>query len=86
MMHRGAGLDHNPWGTPLFGASFFVLTGFCMVHVLAGMFYLAGTARGTLGGRATVEDVETAALYWNFVVIMAVIIFVTLVLPSVGGI
>jgi cytochrome c oxidase subunit 3 len=81
MIHRGAGLDHNPWGTPLFGASFFTLTGFHLIHVVVGIFYMTGLALRAARRRVRAEDVETGALYWQFVVVMWLVIFVTFVLP-----
>src|SRR5580704_16742400 len=33
MMDQGAGLFHNPWGTAAFGASFYVITGFSLLHI-----------------------------------------------------
>ncbi len=30
----------NPWGVPLFGGTFFALTGLHMTHVIIGLIYL----------------------------------------------
>ncbi len=47
---------NNPWGVPLFGGTFFALTGLHMTHVVIGLIYLAiiGQRRGpgqVQGGR-----------------------------------
>ena len=35
----------NPWGVPLFGGTFFALTGLHMTHVIIGLIYLGIIAR-----------------------------------------
>lgn len=57
----------NPWGVPLFGATFFALTGLHMTHVTLGVIYLAVIAWGFGKGRFKAEDVEISGLYWHFV-------------------
>jgi cytochrome c oxidase subunit 3 len=55
LIHEGVRLFSNPWGTPIFGASFFGLTGLHMTHVTVGVVYLAfvavGFGRGKYNGR-----------------------------------
>ena len=65
----------NPWGVPLFGATFFTLTGLHMTHVTAGVIYLAIVALGFKGGRFDSEDVEVSGLYWHFVDLVWMFIF-----------
>lgn len=65
----------NPWGVPLFGATFFTLTGLHMTHVTAGVIYLAIVAQGFRGGRFDSEDVEVSGLYWHFVDLVWMFIF-----------
>jgi cytochrome c oxidase subunit 3 len=72
---EGARLASNPWGVPLFSASFFVITGFHGAHVLAGVIYLAITAQRHAEGRIKPESVEIAGLYWHFVDLVWVFIF-----------
>jgi cytochrome c oxidase subunit 3 len=72
---EGARLASNPWGVPLFSASFFVITGFHGAHVLAGVIYLAITVRRETAGRIKPESVEIAGLYWHFVDLVWVFIF-----------
>ncbi len=65
----------NPWGVPLFGATFFALTGLHMTHVTIGVIYLAIIATGVGRGKFTPEDVEVSGLYWHFVDLVWMFIF-----------
>src|SRR5208282_3040121 len=41
LIEEGVRLSSNPWGkAPLFGATFFGITGLHMTHVMCGVFYL----------------------------------------------
>ena len=71
----GAGLTSNPWGDRLFGAYFFMTTGFHGTHVLLGVVILLITMLRTARGRATAEGIELAGLYWHFVDLVWVFIF-----------
>ncbi|CAN5722494.1 cytochrome aa3 quinol oxidase subunit III [soil metagenome] len=72
-VNKGLTLQRN-----MFGASFFVLTGFHGTHVtigviwLATMFYLA--VRGKLPPERSL-NLEMAALYWHFVDVVWIVIF-----------
>jgi len=65
----GAGLRpfSNPWGSPLFGASFFCVTGLHMAHVIAGVVALVVVGVGFKSGRYPTKYVENMSLYWHFV-------------------
>jgi len=78
----------NPWGSPQFGASFFLITGFHGTHVSIGVIFLlimtAKVFRGALddqrpgfltGRKGRYEMVETLGLYWHFVDLVWVFIF-----------
>jgi cytochrome c oxidase subunit 3 len=70
------------WGTnasPLFGATFFTITGFHLLHVLSGLIYLAVMATHR---SATREAVEICGLYWQFVDAVWLIIFPAIYLFS----
>ena len=71
----GATLGANPWGDPLFGAYFFVTTGFHGAHVLTGVVVLLVVALGLSAGRTPTGNVEMAGLYWHFVDLVWVFIF-----------
>jgi len=57
----------NPWGDPIFGASFFAVTGLHLLHVLGGLCVLIGVAFAYKAGRYNADHIETAGLYWHFV-------------------
>jgi cytochrome c oxidase subunit 3 len=68
----------NPWGATLFGASFFIITGFHGMHVTAGVIYLLAIYRVV----SRVPDMkynymvtEVAGLYWHFVDLVWIMVF-----------
>ena len=73
---------NNPWGVPLFGGTFFALTGLHMTHVLCGLIYLAIMAVGVGRGKFKAEDVEVSGLYWHFVDLVWMFIFPLVYLMS----
>jgi cytochrome c oxidase subunit 3 len=83
LIHEGVRLTQNPWGTPLFGATFFTLTGLHMAHVASGLVYLGVIALRFSRGRSTAEDVEISGLYWHFVDLVWMFIFPLVYLLSV---
>jgi cytochrome c oxidase subunit III len=76
-------LTSNPWNQPLFGATFFGLTGLHMAHVTVGVIYLAIVAIGIGRGKLAADDVETSGLYWHFVDLVWMFIFPLVYLMSV---
>jgi len=72
----------NPWGVPLFGGTFFALTGLHMTHVVLGLIYLAIVAQGVARGKFKAEDVEVSGLYWHFVDLVWMFIFPLVYLMS----
>jgi len=83
LIAEGVRMWENPWGVPLFGASFFTLTGLHMLHVISGVIYLGVIALGVSRGRFTHEDVEISGLYWHFVDLVWMFIFPLVYLLSV---
>jgi len=83
LIHEGVTLFGNPWGTPLFGATFFGLTGMHMFHVASGVLYLGAIALGVSRGRFGAEHVEVCGLYWHFVDLVWMFIFPLVYLLSV---
>jgi cytochrome c oxidase subunit 3 len=67
LVEEGMTLFHNPWGTPLFGASFFSITGLHLTHVAGGVVALIAVAIRYQGGRYNADDLEITGLYWHFV-------------------
>lgn len=60
-------MAHNDWGTPLFGAAFFSITGLHLLHVTGGVIALLIIGLSWKAGHRTAEDLESAGLYWHFV-------------------
>ena len=67
MIKEGVRLFENPWGSPLFGASFFGITGLHLLHVISGVIAMGVIARGYSRGKLTAGHIESTALYWHFV-------------------
>lgn len=83
LIHEGVRPFSNPWGTPLFGGTFFGLTGLHMLHVAIGVLYLGIIALGFGTRKFKSEDVEVSGLYWHFVDLVWMFIFPLIYLLSV---
>ncbi len=71
----GVTLSANPWGVPLFGATYYILTGLHALHVIAGLVYLTLVA-------ARKWSVKAAWWYVNFVNLIWLPLFFGLYLAS----
>jgi cytochrome c oxidase subunit 3 len=67
MMNQGVTLFHNPWGPAPFGAAFYSITGFSLMHISVGTIALFVVAIRYKGGRYTADDVELFNLFWQFI-------------------
>ena len=67
LIGEGVRLFQNPWGTPLFGAAFFSVTGLHLLHVSTGVVALLIVGLRYKGGRYDATDIEILGLYWHFV-------------------
>ena len=67
LIGEGVRLFQNPWGSPMFGATFFTITGLHMLHVIGGVIALTVVAMAYRAGRYSVKHIEIWALYWHFV-------------------
>jgi cytochrome c oxidase subunit 3 len=67
LIDEGMTLLNNPWGTGLFGAAFFSITGLHLLHVTGGVIALVAVAIRYQGGRYNADDLEVTGLYWHFV-------------------
>jgi cytochrome c oxidase subunit 3 len=72
----------NPWNVPLFGGTFFALTGLHMTHVIIGVIYLGIVCQAVMRGKFKAEDVEVSGLYWHFVDLVWMFIFPLVYLMS----
>src|SRR6202140_3974840 len=67
LIDEGMTLFKNPWGTGLFGASFFSITGLHLTHVTGGVIALIAVGMRYKGGRYNADDLEITGLHWHFV-------------------
>lgn len=67
LIHEGMRMFANPWGDPLFGASFFSVTGLHLTHVTCGVIALLAVGIRYKRGRYNSNDIEVLGLYWHFV-------------------
>ena len=75
LIHEGARLNGNPWGVPLFGSYFFLITGFHGTHVLSGVIILLTIWVRCKREKSTAAGVERVGLYWHFVDLVWVFVF-----------
>jgi cytochrome c oxidase subunit 3 len=67
LVDQGMRLVHNPWGTGLFGATFFSITGLHLAHLWVGIIVLIMVGMQCKSGRSDPDDVEITGLFWHFV-------------------
>ena len=72
----------NPFGVPLFGGTFFAITGLHMTHVIIGVIYLGIVCQAVGRGKFKAEDVEVSGLYWHFVDLVWMFVFPLVYLMS----
>lgn len=74
-------LQRWPGASPLFGATFFAITGLHMFHVATGAIYLGVVAARV--NKLKHEDVEISGLYWHFVDLVWMFVFPMIYLLSI---
>ena len=74
-------MEKWPGSSPLFGSTFFTITGLHMFHVFSGLVYLGIIAIRIK--KVTDEDVEISGLYWHFVDLVWMFVFPLVYLLSV---
>jgi cytochrome c oxidase subunit III len=74
-------IEKWPGSTPLFGATFFGITGMHMFHVFTGCIYLLVVAGRV--NKLNHEDVEISGLYWHFVDLVWMFVFPLIYLLSI---
>ncbi len=81
--HEGLGLSENPFGSALFGTTFYMITGFHGMHVTGGVIYLS-CVLAAVHRREYAPDcynlVENVGLYWHFVDLVWILVFTFLYL------
>jgi cytochrome c oxidase subunit 3 len=84
MIGEGWRLFQNPMGgSPLFGATFFGITGLHLLHVICGVVVIGAITIGFRRGRFDAGHVETTALYWHFVDLVWMFVFPLVYLMNV---
>ncbi len=84
LIGEGWRLFQNPMGgSPLFGATFFGITGLHLLHVVCGVVVIAVITLGFRRGRFDAGHVETTALYWHFVDLVWMFVFPLVYLMNV---
>jgi cytochrome c oxidase subunit 3 len=83
LFHEGYTPWSTPEGVPLFGATFFGITGLHMLHVTTGIIYLVVMALGYGRGKFDADDVEVSGLYWHFVDLVWMFVFPMIYLMSI---
>jgi cytochrome c oxidase subunit III len=67
MMSQGVSLFHNPWGAAVFGAAFYSITGFSLLHITVGTIALIVVAIRYQGGRYNADDIDLFNVFWQFI-------------------
>jgi len=82
LIGEGMTMFHNPWGTGLFGSSFFSITGLHLLHVISGVLALIVVSIGFQTKWLDENHVETTGLYWHFVDLVWMFVFPLLYLMN----
>jgi cytochrome c oxidase subunit III len=73
----------------IFASLFYLMTGLGLAHVAGGVVLLGLVVSQSLSGRLALvryQPVQAAAVYWNFVVVLGLVIYVVFyVLTNTGG-
>jgi len=75
---EGLTMRGNPHGAALFGATFFIITGFHGAHVTGGVIYLSTILAVVSRGQNQARNymiTEIAGLYWHFVDLVWIMVF-----------
>ena len=78
LIGEGLTFSANPWGSSLFGSTFYSITGFHGMHVTGGVIYLSVVLRNAAKGKYSQADyngVELVGLYWHFVDLVWILVF-----------
>jgi cytochrome c oxidase subunit 3 len=67
MIGEGVTLFKNPWGTSLFGAAYFSITGLELLHVIGALIAILIVGLGYRSGRYSAGDLENCGLFWQFI-------------------
>jgi cytochrome c oxidase subunit III len=85
ILHPGLMKEGLVFGQSAYASTFYVITGFHGLHVVAGVLYLLITLARNARGVATANDLELLGLFWHFVDFVWNIVFVLVYLIPVGS-
>ncbi len=75
------------FGHSAYASTFYAITGFHGLHVLAGVIYLLAVVGRNAAGRASAGEVELVGLFWHFVDLVWNLVFTFVyLLPVAGGV
>lgn len=78
LVHKGISFNHFAHGNNLFGSTFYSITGFHGLHVLAGTLYLIymyNLANKGYFQNGNYNQLEIAGLFWHFVDLVWILVF-----------
>ena len=85
LIDEGMRLFSNPWGSGLFGAAFFSVTGLHLLHVTGGVIALIAVGVRYRSGRYQADDIEITGLYWHFVDLVWMFVVPLVYLMNLSG-
>ncbi len=85
IFHPGLLKEGLVFGQSAYASTFYVITGFHGLHVVAGVVFLLITLARNVRGVATANDIELLGLFWHFVDFVWNIVFVLVYLIPVGS-
>jgi cytochrome c oxidase subunit III len=85
ILHPGLMKEGLVFGQSAYASTFYVITGFHGLHVIAGVLYLLITLARSMRGVATANEVELLGLFWHFVDFVWNIVFVLVYLIPTGS-
>ncbi len=75
ILHPGLSKEGLVFGQSAYASTFYVVTGFHGMHVLAGTLYILITLGRYLKGTATAAQIELLGLFWHFVDLVWILVF-----------
>jgi cytochrome c oxidase subunit 3 len=85
ILHPGLLKEGLVFGQSAYASTFYVITGFHGLHVVAGVVYLLITLARNARGVASANDIELLGLFWHFVDFVWNIVFVLVYLIPSGS-
>lgn len=84
ILHPGLTREGLVFGQSAYASTFYVVTGFHGMHVLAGTLYILITLGRFLKGTASAAQIELLGLFWHFVDLVWILVFTIVYLIPAG--